>query len=102
MIPCEVYNDLIMLYVSEECTECTRQLVEEHLKACPNCQKYYQGLLEPITQVELMPELLDEKVKDFEVKKSLLKIRKRWLISVVSIVLILGLTLGIGVANLSA
>lgn len=96
MIPCEVYNDLIMLYVSEECTECTRQLVEEHLKTCPDCQKYYQGLLEPITQVELMPELLDEKVKDFEVKKSLLKIRKRWFISVVSIVLILGLTLGTG------
>ncbi len=96
MIPCEVYNDLIMLYVSEECTECTRQLVEEHLKTCPDCQKYYQGLLEPITKVELMPELLDEKVKDFEVKKSLLKIRKRWFISVVSIVLILGLTLGTG------
>jgi hypothetical protein len=96
MIPCEVYNDLIMLYVSEECTECTRQLVEEHLKACPNCQKYYQGLLEPITQVELEPDLLEEKVKEFEVKKSFLKIRKRWFISLVSVVLILGLTISIG------
>lgn len=95
MIPCEVYNDLILLYVSDECTECTRQLVEEHLKGCPNCQKYYQELSEPITQVELKPDLLEEKVKEFEVKKSLLKIRKRWFISVVSVVLILGLTIGI-------
>jgi hypothetical protein len=96
MIPCKVYKDLILLYVSEECTEYTRELVDGHLKTCSDCQKYYQDLLEPITQVELEPDLLEEKVKEFEVKKSFLKIRKRWIISLVGVVLILGLTIGIG------
>ncbi len=96
MIPCKVYNDLILLYVSEECTDYTRQLVEEHLKICPECQKHYQDLLQPITQVELEPDILEEKVKGYEVKKSFLKIRKRWIISVVSAVLILGWTICIG------
>lgn len=96
MIPCKVYNDLILLYVSEECTDYTRQLVEEHLKICPECKKYYQDLLQPITQGELEPDLLEEKVKGFEVKNSFLKIRKRWFIAVVSIVLILRLIISIG------
>ncbi len=96
MIPCKVYHDLILLYVSEECTEETSQLVEEHLKTCSDCQKYYQSLLEPITQMESETDRLDEKAKDFEVKKSFLKIRKRWFFSLVSVILILVLTIGVG------
>jgi hypothetical protein len=39
MIDCNVINDLILVYVSDEASPQTRQLVEAHLATCPDCAK---------------------------------------------------------------
>jgi len=38
-ISCNVIRDLLPLYHDQVCSEDSRRLVEEHLKACPACQK---------------------------------------------------------------
>jgi Predicted integral membrane protein len=97
MIACKVYRDLILLYVSGECSEETRELVEKHLTNCNDCNKYYKELTEPIENVKPESSLLEERVKDFEVKKSFKKIRKRWFITLVATILILSLLTGGGI-----
>lgn len=91
---CKVYHDLILLYTSEECTEETKQLVEEHLKGCLECKAYYQSLNEPITEAQ--PDLIEAKVNDFKVKKSILKIRKRIFLSLIAVIIIIILGVGGG------
>lgn len=96
MISCKVYHDLILLYVSEECTQESKELVKEHLETCEECQRYYQELLSPIGPLESEPDILEERVKEFKVKKSFMKIRRQWYLSLVSVIIILVLITGCG------
>ena len=102
MIPCGVIRDLLVLYVSEECSEDTRELVEEHLKSCESCRRALEELKGPVLPRE-EPEIkaeLDERAKDFQVKRGLRKIRRRWLASLLCVLLLFPLVgLGFMVRN---
>ena len=47
-IACDVIKDLLPLYVDDVCSEKTKDLIEEHLTVCEECQKYYEALQESI------------------------------------------------------
>lgn len=41
---CEVIRDLLPLYVDEVCSRQTVELVREHLKTCPDCARFAEGM----------------------------------------------------------
>ncbi len=47
-IGCSIIQDLLPVYVCEEASEDTKQLVEEHLKECKNCREEMEALRKPI------------------------------------------------------
>lgn len=86
MIPCEVIRDLFLLYESKECSKETIQIVEEHVKECEACRIELENLMKPVELVTYKDETIK---KELSVKKGFKKIRRRWLISVICVVLIL-------------
>ena len=54
---CEVIRDLLPLYADEVCSKTSRQLIEEHLRECPECS----GELEKLRTHEIEDGLQEEK-----------------------------------------
>ena len=54
---CEIIRDILPLYADNACSDSSREIVEEHLKECPDCAAY----LEQIRDSEAEEELKDEK-----------------------------------------
>lgn len=52
-ISCNVNQDLLPLYVDDVCSEESKDLVEEHLSECEECQNYYEALKEGIPEAEV-------------------------------------------------
>lgn len=50
-IACDVIKDLLPLYVDDVCSEKTKDLIEEHLAGCEECQKYYEALQENTPEI---------------------------------------------------
>ena len=67
---CEVIQDLLPLYYDEVCSEGSRELVEDHLMKCEECQRYLQGLSTDYVE----PLAIKEELEKVEPLK---KIRKR-------------------------
>ena len=44
-ISCNIIEDLLPLYVDDMVSEDSRQLVEEHLKACPTCRRMQEEIM---------------------------------------------------------
>jgi len=44
MIDCAVVQDLLPLYLDNECSSQSRTLIEEHLKNCDNCRRVLKNL----------------------------------------------------------
>lgn len=66
-IPCNVNKDLIPLYVDDVCSEESKDLVEEHLSECEECQHYYEALKEGIPEADVKEDkeniLSEEKMR---------------------------------------
>lgn len=77
---CELIQDLLPLYAEGLCSGASRQAVEEHLSECAVCRRLNGPL--PI-EVPAEPENADRAVK-----KSIRKVRRRWLASLLAVVLI--------------
>ena len=54
---CEIIRDILPLYVDSACSESSREIVDDHLKECPDCAAY----LEQIRASEAESDLKDEK-----------------------------------------
>ena len=54
---CEIIRDILLLYVDSACSDASREIVEDHLKECPDCAAY----LEEIRSSEAEDDLKDEK-----------------------------------------
>ena len=54
---CEIIRDILPLYVDSACSDASREIVEDHLKECPDCAAY----LEEIRSSEAEDDLKDEK-----------------------------------------
>lgn len=55
-IPCNVNKDLLPLYIDDVCSEESKDIVEEHLAACEECQNYYEALREGIPEDKIEEE----------------------------------------------
>ena len=54
---CEIIRDILPLYVDDACSDSSREIIEEHLKECPDCAAY----LDKIRSSEAEDELKEEK-----------------------------------------
>ena len=52
-LDCAVIKDLLPLYVDDVCSEKSKDLIEEHLAICEDCQKYYEALQENLPEITL-------------------------------------------------
>ncbi len=102
---CEVIRDLLFLYEEDGCSKESRKLVEEHLKGCEACRAYQKKMRFPEDMVLKEPQISiveetkpKKKIRDEEtiLKKSFRKIRRRWAVSLV-IVLLIFPCIGLGI-----
>lgn len=82
---CELIQDLLLLWEEGLCSPASRQAVEEHLSECEVCRRLTKPL--PIAETEESP------AADRAVIKSIKKVRRRWLSSLIAAVLIVPLLL---------
>lgn len=43
-VPCGMMKDLLPLYIDDVCGSESRQAIEQHLKKCDGCRKYYEAM----------------------------------------------------------
>lgn len=77
---CELIQDLLPLYEEGLCSPASRQAVSEHLCECESCRR----LAVPLP----LPEPEDSPAADRAVKKSIRRVRRRWLTSLIAAVLL--------------
>ena len=77
---CEVIRDLLPLYADEVCSERSRELIEEHLRECPECS----AMLEQLRTHEIEEGLQEEKEQVIEHQAKSFRRRSATVGSVVS------------------
>ena len=77
---CEIIRDILPLYVDDACSASSREIVEDHLKECPDCAAY----LEEIRASEAETELKDEKTQVIKYQARRFKRRSAAVGSVIS------------------
>ena len=82
---CDLIQDLLPLYEEGLCSPSSRQAVEEHLGECDACRR----LAAPLP-IEAPPET---PAADRAVKRSIKKVRRRWLLSLIASLLAVPLLL---------
>jgi len=97
MIPCEIMKDLLPTYAAGECSDATRKAVDEHIASCATCSRSLRAMTEPAVEAEATsdPARKEELGKEMTFKSGFKKIRRRWLISIICILLIIPLS-GLG------
>ena len=81
---CNVIKDLLPLYLDKACSLESKELVEEHLSNCANCQKYLDELKDNIVLTKTNEETILKKIK----QKLNLKIIRNSLLITFSILLV--------------
>ncbi len=79
-ISCNIIEDLLPLYVDDMVSEDSRQLVEEHLKACPTCRRMQEEIMREnhLTDVKKGSDSVQTNKMEAELlKKIRCKIRKK-------------------------
>lgn len=92
MNKCNLVRDLLPLYVDDALSEDSRAFVERHLKACPACAEEAEKLKAPVPEEAALASVQtkkeqkenDRKRKDEPIRK----IRRRFIISTISIALV--------------
>lgn len=84
-LPCEIVQDLLPLVEDAVCSELSRTAVAEHLQQCENCRKLAENT-SSLPELALQPE---QPAADKAVAKSLRKVRRRWVLSLLAVLLIL-------------
>ena len=82
-IPCEIIQDLIPLLEDDVCSVQTREAVLEHIKNCETCRRLYEQAKVPLNCQ--LP--IDDVKATNSMKKGFRKIKKIWVISILSILL---------------
>ena len=82
---CEIVQDLLPLYEDEICSEVSKTAVEEHLRECDICRKLLNNVKD-FQEPKLSEE--DFSQEDKVVVKSFRKVHRRWLISLLAMLLV--------------
>lgn len=77
---CEVIRDLLPLYADDVCSSASKNIIEEHLKECPECS----AMLEKLRSHEIESDLAEEKEQVLEHQAKRFKRRSTTVGSVVS------------------
>ena len=77
---CEIVRDILPLYADHVCSDTSREIIDEHLKTCPDCAAY----LEEIRASEAESELRDEKAQVLKYQARRFKRRSAAVGSVIS------------------
>ena len=90
-VDCQVIEDILPLYVDHLCSRPTEELVNEHLARCEKCRKIKYEMENPT----LLPVENRCSTAEDAVKAGFQKIRKRWMASVLAVLMLLPLV-GVG------
>ncbi len=82
-LPCRIIEDLMPLYEDSLCCEESRRAVEAHLSECMTCRDKYHRVNSAVT----IPYRTSR--EDAAMAKGLKKIRRRWVLSLVALVLVI-------------
>ncbi|MFF2886141.1 zf-HC2 domain-containing protein [Paenibacillus sp. NPDC057967] len=96
---CNIVYDLLPLYVDGACSAESKAYVEEHLAGCPACRKKYEAMAQPMAVDVLLGSQEDagqnegvgEQQRDHAAKRVLRRIKRRWLLSLIPLLLIIPL-----------
>lgn len=83
-LSCEIIEDLMPLYADDVCSEQSKRAVAEHLKECETCRKLMERSYN-IPELTIEPE---KPAADQVVAKSFRKIRLRWWVSLLLVLLL--------------
>ena len=88
---CEIIRDLMPLYIDHLTSEVTNEMIEEHLRGCEDCQKFYEEM-----SGEIQSEL-KESIKPQEKEKLnyLKRIKKKMVLQAFAIFCMVGIVVGI-------
>lgn len=84
-LPCEIVQDLLPLYEDDLCSPASRTAVEEHLWECSACRAQAENVRN-FPEPELPTQVRDE---DQAVARSFRKVRRRWVASLVAVLLVI-------------
>jgi len=85
-LSCKVIEDILPMYYDNVCSEESAALVEEHLKDCPHCSHILSELRSGIATPE---KNVDDLKPLKKIQKSYKKMKRRWLIAIITIVLLI-------------
>lgn len=89
-VPCKVIKDLLPLYLDKVCSEESRNIVEEHLKECPDCRKFHDELI-AADSIQIDPDAAGcerQKAASFKSVKNKI-FRKQLIVSAIVVIAIL-------------
>lgn len=86
-ISCNIAADIMPLYADECCSEDTKKLIEEHVTECDTCREKLAKLKQPMF-LEQEPRLTEESYAK-HAKKAFGKLRRRWMVLVLAILLLM-------------
>lgn len=88
---CEIVRDLMPLYIDKLTSEVTNEMIEEHLKSCGACRRFYEEM-----SGEMKTELKESiKPKEKEKLNYLKRIKKKTMLEAFAIFCTLGIAVGI-------
>lgn len=82
---CEIVQDLLPIYIDGCCSEGSCQMVEEHLECCQECNRAHQEMLGQLP-LTVEPPVQEEKQTGSVLKKGFQKIRRRWILSLATVI----------------
>lgn len=88
-IPCEIVQDMLPLYEDELCSPVSKAYIEEHLQECPKCRTQI-GSINSFKEPEIHN---DTRSEDRAVVRSFRKLRRRWGVSLMAMLLIIPMLL---------
>ena len=110
-IACDIVQDLLPLYEEDLCSAGSRMAIEMHLAECAECRKLVEGV-QAISEMTVLEPAEEEEQESEEVSTaasrqaaviagSLRKIKRRWLQSLISVIIVLPfcILLGIMISN---
>ena len=68
-ISCDIIRDLLPLYKDNVCSDASKDMVEDHLSVCQDCQEYYEQMNTELPEIVPPEEAGDPSKADWDLKK---------------------------------
>ena len=85
-LPCKVIEDMLPMYYDKVCSEESVALIEKHLQECSRCSQMLSNLG---VDIDIPEREVDDMKPLKKIQKSYRKMRLRWLVAVVAVLLLI-------------